>query len=238
MTDRIACRAETVAATETTAKNAGQGIRVYLGRLTPELVAQEPLFPPEREEEVAACRAPAVRQEKRGIWRLLLYALCDRGLTAEGAGLYRAPGGGWRCRPGAPYISLSHSGELLAVALSDVPVGVDLEVCPHRRLNLRVLRHMVCPQERERYPSPTQQRIAALWTAKESLYKRLSTLADAPLPFSPPSLNTLQADVASYLWASAGAVLSLAPGGLPVVWHRHPSVVGRPLPCPLPPQER
>lgn len=214
-----------------------RGVSVYLGRLTPELSDLSPLFPSEREAEIAACHSPSVRQEKRAIWRLLLYALHDQGLSAEIVGLHRAPGGGWRCRRPGPYLSLSHSGGLLAVALFRGPVGVDLELCPHPRLNGRILRHMLSPQERERYPNPSQQRIAALWTAKESLYKQLSVSAEAPIPFSPSALDTREADVATYVWPSAGAVITLAPGAEGVVWHRHPSVAGLSLPCALPPQD-
>ncbi|MBQ7386362.1 MAG: 4'-phosphopantetheinyl transferase superfamily protein [Ruminococcus sp.] len=68
------------------------------------------------------------------------------------------------------FVSLTHSGNFVACALSNTPVGIDLEV--KRDFNPRVLKAL-CDAEREFVAKSKDEAIAFLkiWTAKEAYLK-------------------------------------------------------------------
>ncbi len=66
------------------------------------------------------------------------------------------------------FLSLSHSGGLAAAAVSDVPVGVDIEI--FRSVSPAVLRHFATETEAA-YAGQDPERILRLWTLKEAYYK-------------------------------------------------------------------
>lgn len=83
--------------------------------------------------------------------------------------------------PSVPYISLSHSGDYAVCALSDAPVGVDVQQSVPVRVG--ALRHFFCEEERTaflaRHVRPegrflseeAAEEFLRLWTAKESYMK-------------------------------------------------------------------
>lgn len=93
------------------------------------------------------------------------------------------------------YISLSHSSTTCVLAVSDAPIGVDIE-SPRRQL-VRVARKFVAecetgqPGESE---TDTMDRLLHLWTAKEAVYKLMRS----------PGLPLLEIIVSpSMEWATA-----------------------------------
>lgn len=64
-------------------------------------------------------------------------------------------------------ISLSHARDLIALAISDTPVGIDIEF-PRRQL-LRVATKFLTANELPRYV--TLPRLLEAWTAKEAVFK-------------------------------------------------------------------
>lgn len=74
------------------------------------------------------------------------------------------------------HVSLSHSGDWLALALAEVPVGIDLEV-PRRERDWDALARFVCsPEELRSLPdgdaTARTRLFHALWTLKEARGKR------------------------------------------------------------------
>lgn len=98
-----------------------------------------------------------------------------------------------RAENGQPYlensdlcISLSHSGDMVACALSDVPVGIDIEKI--RPMDLRLCRRyftseeqafvlgdMVIPENPVCEDPAVLNRFFEVWTGKEAYFKRLGT---------------------------------------------------------------
>lgn len=132
------------------------------------------------------------------------------------------------------HLSLSHSGEWLALALADTPVGVDIEL-PRRVRDWRALaRFVFSPEECERVDTAAEETRAeifhALWTLKEAHGKRSGE------GLQPRAARTVTArpaddtDAEALCWAmGAGAVaLAMTPGtrleraegatGLPAYW--------------------
>lgn len=69
------------------------------------------------------------------------------------------------------HFSLSHTGEFAACAISDVPVGLDIQIREAPRDN--ILRRVFSPEEREYVLADAQPAFAftKLWTMKESVVK-------------------------------------------------------------------
>lgn len=72
----------------------------------------------------------------------------------------------------APYFNLSHSGDWLLCAVSDTPVGADIET--PRTVSPNLLRRTCTPAELA-YIGDDAQRFLEVWTAKEAYLKLLGT---------------------------------------------------------------
>ena len=154
---------------------------VYLA-LLPDGECDAPLYPEERDALVRSTANPAVRRERYFVWRLLEEAvraslgleLCDIGLRLEGE----------RWTSERADISLSHSGGALAVAVSGVPVGVDIEMVSDASGNPRIAERFFNERERAEYAAASADErglaFARIWTAKEAIFKSRRSAAFAP----------------------------------------------------------
>ena len=69
------------------------------------------------------------------------------------------------------YLSVSHCADCVALRLSDKPCGVDIEQVG--RNFERVARRYISPKERENLAVDSNLKMAAVWCAKEALYKMM-----------------------------------------------------------------
>lgn len=176
---------------------------VYVAAL-PDAVSEQPLFPLAREEEVVTCSHAGVRLQKRFVWQLLAFAM-RRSLHLElsETDLHRTSDGKWVCSDCR--FSLSHSQRYAAVAVSRAPVGVDIEDFSRPRFTQALYDKIACPDERASVgETPSQQAVAALWTAKESAFK----CGDAKC-FLPHRLNTTSLPVYTAALFGGAAVCSV-----------------------------
>ena len=99
--------------------------------------------------------------------------------------------------PGGPHFSLTHSGTLAALAVSETPVGLDIEkIAPVRRAAARAL----TIEERDYMKADPERRFAYLWTRKEAVLKCTGAGLSQPM-----NAFSVLGDTAS----PEGAVLSL-----------------------------
>ncbi|MDR1805701.1 MAG: 4'-phosphopantetheinyl transferase superfamily protein [Clostridium sp.] len=77
------------------------------------------------------------------------------------------------------HFSLSHSGEYLALATHDSPVGVDIELL--RKPDLLVARRFFTKDEQE-YVAEDEKRFFEVWTRKEAYIKYTGMGLRTPLP--------------------------------------------------------
>lgn len=109
--------------------------------------------------------------------------------------------------PGAPVFSISHSGDRVAVALTEGPaVGIDVELIT-RELSDGIERHVLSPTEQGAYDDlPEEDRGRAFytyWTRKESLVKACRRGIALPMP----SITVSEPDRPAALLASAEPAL-------------------------------
>jgi 4'-phosphopantetheinyl transferase len=92
---------------------------------------------------------------------------------------------------GGPHLSVSHSGDRVALAMSaGGPVGIDVEECS-RQLDSSIERHVLAPEESTGPDAPDGMGgIFMYWTRKEALVKATGDGLRAPMneiTVSPPS---------------------------------------------------
>ena len=148
------------------------GVHVYVAR-APFAVEDEKIVPVERAEEIAGCTNSEVRRQKFYAWKLLEKALLNSfGLKIEELKITRSENGKWEC----PLLSfsLSHSGDMVAVAVSGKPIGVDIEKRDLSRFTDALAEKTVTKSEEEALSRLSNDRAAALnalWTKKEAIFK-------------------------------------------------------------------
>ena len=145
-----------------------------------------------RREEIESAKSEGVKREKYFVWRLLAYALSHSlGLTLDSLDIRRASYGGWSLD--GISLSLSHSKNALAVALSHEAVGVDIEHI-HTPRARGIAERVMSEEELSAYHALPEeertQRFIEIWTAKEALFKSQGE----PL-FLPHKINTVGASV-------------------------------------------
>lgn len=125
-----------------------------------------------RKDKLATCRNASMRKQQLGAELLLLWALQQERIRELPPVISVLPGGKTVLQDGSLQFSLSHSGDLAACALSDRPVGLDLE--RNGRFHESLLRRCFSPEEQRQIlesvdPDST---FTELWTGKESILKR------------------------------------------------------------------
>lgn len=73
------------------------------------------------------------------------------------------------------YLSLSHTDGYVAAAVSDLPVGVDIERT-NRKLAKGLYDRIVCGKEKALYAALDNTQLLQLWTAKEAVFKQTDNI--------------------------------------------------------------
>ncbi len=144
---------------------------VYIARI-PDTVAYEPVLPKERQEQIDATDSDAVKAQRYRAWEVLLNGLeHSYGLDAETAGLTKDERGRWSSAVCG--ISLSHCRTAVAAAVSNLPVGIDIEPAEDVRYRQTLIDRIANDVEKAMLRSlPERLRVPYLWTRKEAAFKR------------------------------------------------------------------
>ena len=167
-------------------------LHVYVCELPRDDIKFSSLYPSERNKEVTSTKNAAVKREKYCVWKLLEYAL-DRslGLKIKKAGLEKSENGKWKSS--VCEISLSHSANAMAVAISRKPVGVDIEKIAEPRSE-RFAERILTDKEFDNYSATDKglgsEFLIEKWTQKESIFKSLDEKY-----FNPREIETESASV-------------------------------------------
>lgn len=158
-------------------------VHVYLS-VFPFEAGDEKILPAVRAEEIESCTNQKVRQQKYFVWKLLERALAlSFGLDMGRLNVKKTQTGKWEC-DGCCF-SLSHSGDVVAVAVSDKPVGIDVERYDPSRFTAGIAERIATEREREELNGLPASAVIELWTQKEAIFKMLGGAG-----FLPKSIET------------------------------------------------
>ena len=161
---------------------------VYFSAL-PESEIGAPLECVERNDEISSIKNERLKREKYYAWRLLEHAAkTSFGIKSDELAVQRSKGGKWTSDKLC--FSISHSDGALAVAVSVVPVGIDIEPADGRAGD-RLAERTMTKSEFDLYLAlPEDERKAEFirrWTAKEAIFKSRDEEA-----FIPSDIDTLR----------------------------------------------
>ncbi len=173
------------------------GAEVWLAQFDPALTVRA-VQPALRNDYILAATDPLLRRQRYAVWRLLDVALAAKsGKGADERQFRRLPSGKWVCDPSEWYFSLSHSGNVVAVALCDVPVGVDVQRLEDFVGRDELARRILDSDERARFDTlagdSRVRYLAEMWAAKESLFKQSGGEVFVPSDWQGSSALTLSA---------------------------------------------
>ena len=146
---------------------------------------------PERMAEILSVSHEGVRREKYFVWKLLTYAIkSSLGINEDELHFVKETNGAWSHE--GFYFSLSHSSGAIAVAVSDSPVGIDIEV-QRDRTSGRLAERIMTGDELLKYDSlPEGERISYLtgaWTKKEAVFKSRGLSSFIPSDYDTESFD-------------------------------------------------
>lgn len=122
------------------------------------------IYPCERREYIEKVKNPQLKIQKISSWKLLEHAVRESfGYSLSDLKFSLDENGKWSCDK--LYFSLAHTAEKVAVAVSDEPVGVDIEL-GNRRIE-PLSNKILCAEE----TAINCAELLALWTQKESIFK-------------------------------------------------------------------
>jgi len=164
----------------TAASFAGQAVLdVYLAAIAEMPTRCEPACAARR-RALARTKDPGLKRQRACAWHLLeLAAGHSFGLDARELAFSCDGTGRWSC--GEMEFSLSHSAGAVAAAVSDRPVGVDIEEirafaarCGENGETVKaMLRRIAAPEELTDSEGREAETLLRLWTGKESLFKSM-----------------------------------------------------------------
>lgn len=140
---------------------------VYYGALSAH--GADEIVDRERREYIESFKAEQGKRERINAWLLLAFSVKDKlGKDIKDLNIKRDGNGKWVCEDLC--FSLSHSGNGVAVALSKMPIGVDIERVFRENQPVSVL------NEREKsiylLQRDKKRAFAEIWTKKESIFKK------------------------------------------------------------------
>ncbi len=133
-------------------------------------VPQSTPMPILRQIEVDEIKNSAVRQEKTNSWNLLCFAIADCfNLNPACVKFYKNDFGKW-CTDDF-YFSISHTQGAVAVAVSSIPCGIDIEKISHFSQKCQDVNFAQNLAKRINHTFTTDIDLLKCWTKRESTYK-------------------------------------------------------------------
>ena len=148
-------------------------VDIYLAEI-PEGVKIKGVYPKERDEEIRSVSNERVKREKYFVWKLLEYALeRSLGIKIKKAALTKNEAGKWTTD--SCYISLSHSGSAVAVAISRAAVGVDIELLSSSHTE-KLAQKILTKSENDNFllQNDSEKNVFLIkkWSMKEAIFKK------------------------------------------------------------------
>ncbi len=132
-----------------------------------------------RKEEIEKCRNSDVKEQKFYVWKLLEYALFDTfGLEKSILNFQKKNNGKWILD--GYFFSLSHSGNIVVVAVSDSPIGVDIQKIKKIEDASKFKAVIFSEKEKSKYRNVNDEQLMQIWSLKECSFKKSNDSNFAP----------------------------------------------------------
>lgn len=143
-------------------------IKVYLSKYPFDV--NEPLYCEERQTEINHCLTQKSHDEKYYIWHLLQFAMKDTfHIDIKNVSFSHLKNGKWTCP--LCYFSFSHSGPLLAVALSNQKVGIDIQSIRDISNKSKMMSYLLSNEEQDLFTNLNSLNLLRIFSLKEALFK-------------------------------------------------------------------
>ena len=149
---------------------------VYVANFDANITVDD-VVPAIRNEFIQRCADLKTRQQRYCVWRLLDYALRkNSGKGVDGFHFTVSDNGKWSCNDGVNF-SLTHCNNVVAVALSNNDVGIDIEAVANfaRHVSDNLYKRVLTDSEQSMLRNAPVERhaqiLAQIWTQKESIFK-------------------------------------------------------------------
>ncbi len=134
----------------------------------------QPLLSPSRIQKIKQCQTPEKAKQSLGVELLLCYAMHQEYSTTQFPLNYKREGNGKPYFENKEiYFSLSHSGRYVACGVSNMPIGIDLQI--HNNASKQAIEKVLTKNQLNMIQTmtPAKQKTAYFdfWTLKESIYK-------------------------------------------------------------------
>ncbi len=140
---------------------------------------------PSRKERIDRLRREEDRKRSLAA-ECLVYELLQKQANTDSAKLHCTSKGQPYLTGCEMHVSISHCDQMVACAISDAPVGIDIERI--RPIKLNICKHVCVPEEMEYLAAGAEEtwqqlccdesilrRFFEIWTAKEAYYKKCGT---------------------------------------------------------------
>ena len=145
-------------------------LNIYVSAYPFECGIQNISFAP-RAEEIKACTNENVRRQKLYVWKLLELAVGDLpGMDLNSLNLRKDENGKWQ-------------SDKIYISLSDSSVGLDIEFFNEKKFGKSLANRIATESEKSFFAKERafSERVCALWTRKESEFKRKGEKIFSPL---------------------------------------------------------
>ena len=160
------------------------------------------IYPSQRQQEIENCGNVNVKEEKFYAWKLLEHAaLQSLGLEIKNVKFINDHGK-WSCDKF--HFSISHSENLVAVAIARNPVGVDIEEINLQRFSKIPIGRILTKEELAQNEY-NEQDLNCLWAVKEAVFKKSNLKA-----FNPCKVSTVNEKYKSLILQNDGNQFALA----------------------------
>ena len=134
------------------------------------------LYCRERCDEISSCISLKVKRQKFYAWALLESCAQKLGFNSCNLHFFKLDNGKWKCSEFE--FSISHSEDYVAVILSDVKVGIDIQ--KESSINVDLFANKILTQNEKLFYSQLDENkklcfLLEKWTQKECVYKMLES---------------------------------------------------------------
>ena len=123
-----------------------------------------------RQVEIDEIKNQELKKEKTNSWNLLCYAVADAfSINPQEVNFFKNEYGKWCAEKF--FFSISHSHGAVAVAVSDIPCGIDIEQISHFSQKCQDVNFAKNLAKRINHTFTTDINLLKCWTERESTYK-------------------------------------------------------------------